>query len=857
MLYRTLLLGTLLSLLLLTAQAQTTASISGFVFDQNEAALPKARVTLSNTSDQRKQTVTTDANGAFRFDKLAAGAYEIKVEREGFKLATIPVSLGARPPAPLRIVLPVAELQQDVTVEAAAAQVNTDTGNNQDTVAVDRELLKRLPAFDQDVIGMAARFLDAGAIGTGGVTLIVDGMEVKKAGVTSSAIQEIKINSNPYSAEYARPGRGRIEVTTKPGTPQFHGEFNWTFRDARTNARDPFALTRAAEQRRMYEGNFTGPVSPFSKDKKHPFSFLLTAERDEQDQQAVIFARTPSGELRQNVPTPTHQTEFALRLTRQMSERTTASLHYSFEGRNSHNQGIGGFNLPAVATNSLFREDEVRVNFNTTLSPKLVHQLYLLVGHYNSPVVSQNQAPRVIVQEAFTSGGAQADFTRSESHGEWVETLSYQSGKHFIKTGVQIPDISWRGVFDRTNQLGTFYFASLADYQAQRPYNFIQQQGRTELHFLEAVVSGFVQDEFRVRPALNIAVGLRYDWQNYFHDHNNFAPRFGFAYAPGKARKTVVRGGAGIFYDRTGPQPISDFLRFDGQTLRRFVIPNPGFPNPLSNGQTLAAQPVSVVRLDPQVVIPHTLQYGIGVERQLQKGLTLAVNYVGTRGFDLFRSRDVNAPLAPPSTLRPNPNFSVTRQIEAAGRSNSHALEIALRGKVNKYFNGIVQYALGRARNDTGGVAWFPANSYDLRGEWGRADFDTRQRFVMTGTLKARAYFDLGVALTLNTGAPYSLTTGEDNNKDSFALDRPAGVGRNTLQGPGYAQLDLRWGREFGLVKGKKDDGPTLAVKVDAFNVFNRVNYAGFVGNQSSPFFGQAVAARPVRRMQFGVSLSF
>ncbi len=301
MLYRLMYLCALLSLLLLTAVAQSTVSLTGFVFDQNEAALPKARVTLRNTSEQRKQTVTTEANGAFRFDKLAAGEYEIKIERDGFQTVTQAVTLGLKPLAPLRIVLPVAELQQDVTVEAAAAQVNTDTGNNQDTVAVDRELLNKLPSFDQDVIGMAARFLDAGAIGTGGVTLIVDGMEVKKAGVTSSAIQEIKINSNPYSAEYARPGRGRIEVTTKPGTPQFQGEFNWTFRDARTNARDPFALTRAAEQRRMYEGNLTGPVR---RDKKHPVSFLLSAERDEQDQQAVIFARTPNGELRQNVPAP-------------------------------------------------------------------------------------------------------------------------------------------------------------------------------------------------------------------------------------------------------------------------------------------------------------------------------------------------------------------------------------------------------------------------------------------------------------------------------------------------------------------------------------------------------------------------
>ena len=854
MVYRFLFLCLLLGLGGLSTHAQTTVSVTGLVLDQNEAALPKARVTLQSVNGERKQNATTDANGMFRFDKLAAGNYELKVEREGFKPITTSVSVGTRVVAPLRIILPIAELQQDVTVNDAAAQVNTDTSNNQDVVTLDKEALNKLPSFDQDPIAMAARFLNAGATGTGGVTLIVDGMEVTKLGVTSSAIQEIKINNNPYSAEYSRPGRGRIEVTTKPGTAQLHGEFNWTFRDARLNARDPFATTRAPEQRRMYEGNLTGPVS---NNKKHLTSFLITAEHDEQDAQAVIFARTPTGELRQNAPTPTRQNEFSARLTRQMSSKTTMSIQYNYEDRVARNQGVGGFNLPAVATNSHNREQEVRVSVNSILSPKLVHQVSFLIGGYKAPTLSVNNAPRVIVQDAFTSGGAQADFTRTEDHWTWNEVLSYQVGKHFLKAGIQIPDFSRRGIFDRTNQLGTFYFASLADYQAARPYNFIQQQGRTDLHFWEVIAGAFVQDEIRVRPSFNIAVGVRYDWQNYFGDHNNFAPRFGFAYAPGKARKTVVRGGAGIFYDRSGPAPISDFLRFDGQTLRRFVIPNPGFPNPLSNGQTLGAQPGSVVRLDPQVIIPYTLQFGVGVERQLQKSLTLAVNYIGTRGVDLFRSRDVNAPLQAPFKVRPNTNFSFIRQIESTARSTSHGLEIALRGKVTSYFNGIVQYALGRARNDTGGVGSFPANSYDLRSEWGRADFDTRQRFVMAGTLKAHDYFDLGLALTLNTGAPYSLTTGRDNNGDSFALDRPAGVGRNTLQGPGFAQLDVRWSREFKLAKAKKDDAPTLSLKADAFNVLNRVNYVGFVGNQSSPFFGQAVAARPVRRMQFGVSFNF
>ena len=284
-------------------------------------------------------------------------------------------------------------------------------------------------------------------------------------------------------------GRGRVEVTTKPAVAQLHGEFNWTFRDARFNAQDPFALVRPPEQRRMYEGNLVGPLN---HDKKHPTNFLITGDHDEQDNQVVINAFLPNGRLQQNAAAPFRHNEFSARVTRQLTDKTSMSVQYSYEDRFARNQGIGGFNLPEVATNTRFREQEVRVSFNSVLSPKLVHQLNLLVGHYNSPTTSLTNAPRIVVQEAFTSGGAQADFTRSESHGEWNETLSYQSGKHFIKTGLQIPDISWRGIFDRTNQLGTFYFESLAQYQSRTPYKFIQQQGRTELHFLESVVGGFV-----------------------------------------------------------------------------------------------------------------------------------------------------------------------------------------------------------------------------------------------------------------------------------------------------------------------------------------------------------------------------
>ena len=283
------------------------------------------------------------------------------------------------------------------------------------------------------------------------------------------------------------------------------------------------------------------------------------------------------------------------------------------------------------------------------------------------------------------------------------------------------------------------------------------------------------------------------------------------------------------------------------------MITDPGYPDPIPPGESLAAEPSSIVRLAPHVRIPYTTQFSMGVEQQLQKTTTLTTTYIGTRVISAFSSHDVNAPLPPLYQGRPNPGIAVLRQIESSGRLESNSLEVALRGEVTHFFSGMIQYVFGRTYNNTGGINWFPANNWDLSGEWARADFDERHRFNLLGTLRPWRLFILGVGLSLNSGAPYTITTGRDDNSDGVANDRPAGVPRNSAQGPGYASLDVRWSRDFFLIKTKKDKGPTVTFAADAFNVLNRTNYSGLVGNQSSPFYGLAVSSRPARRLQLSL----
>ena len=839
-----------------TGHAQSPSarfSISGVVQDQTGAAIVGARVELGAAGTPGAESTTTEQSGSFEFKRIAAGTYRLQVSSQGFESTTLDVTVGSQSPAPLQVVMAIASLRQETTVTSEPATISTEPGDNKDSVAVSEQSLSNLPVFDQDYIGAMSRFLDPAGTGTSGVSLIVNGMEVNNLGVSPSAIKDIKINQDPYSAEYQRPGRGRIEVTTKPGSPEYHGTFNFIFRDAHLNARDPFALTRPPEQRRIYEGYLTGPVRRSKKT-----SFLFSLSRKEEDLQSVVVAEGPAGAIRAIVPAPSRTLLLSGQISHAVSDTNTFSIRESLLVESVNNQNVGGTTLAEAGVNSRNMEQEITFSQQLVLSPKLVNNFRLLLGVEKQSNESVTGNRRIVVLDAFIGGGAQANSLRTEYHAQLVEMLSYSTGKHVIKGGINVPDLSRRGFDNNINAAGTFYFSTLADYAQGRPFSFVQQQGNGHIVFLEKVIGLFAQDEYHLRKNLMLSVGLRYDWQNYFHDHNNFAPRFSFAYAPGNSQKTVFRGGAGIFYDRSGARPIQDILLFNGSRLRQYVLVNPTYPDPLSSGVSLSTQPVSVVRLEPNIRIPYVLQYSFSLERQLQKSTTMAITYLGSRGFAQFSSRDINAPLPPIYSITPDASVGVLREIESAGRRATDSLELTLRGTVTRFFNVMAQYRLASAHDNTSGINYLPPNAYDLSGEWGRSDFDRRHRFEMLGTINPGKMFNLGVSVSLYSGQPYTLTTGLDQFHTGTANARPAGVSRNSLQGPGYADLDLRWSRDFNVRKGKKkDEGVKATLAVDAFNILNEVNYSSFIGNLSSPFFGQAIAAQPPRRLQFSFRLKF
>jgi hypothetical protein len=835
--------------------AQTLLSVRGSVLDPTGAAIPGAAVQLETTSGTLAAQSASDDRGNFTLSNLSPGNYSLNVPAySGFAAHATALRLTTSI-ANVKITLFTQSVNQEVNVGDTDQSLSTDSSANKDTIAVSGDDLRKLPVFDQDIVATLTPFLDSSAGSSGGTTIIVDGVEMKSVGVSASAIQEVRINNDPYSAEFTRPGRGRIEITTKPGSPIFHGEANFIFRDAVFNAKNYFSPIRPPEARRIYEGHLGGPLGHGGHT-----SFIASASYRQQNTASVVNAIGPNGPISENVLTPDRNSQYSMRLTHDFSPAHRLSIGYNFESSSSTNAGVGGITLPEAGYNLNSREDDAIFNDRLILTPNLINQLLVTFEKDEDITKSVTDAPSLQVSGSFIGGGAQADIARTENTIHVNEILTWSHGKHYLRMGVQLPQFSRRAVDDHTNRLGTAKFASLANYAANTPYVFTAQQGIGRGLYWINELGSFIQDQVKLTPHLQASLGLRYDWQTFLHDNNNLSPRISLAYAPGKS-KTIFRTGTGIFYDRTGGDFPATVVLHDGVILHSIQIQNPTYPIP--PGFDYNTIPTNLVRFAPHGRTPYAIQYGFGVERQIHKTVTITAAYRSQVGVKSFRSRDANAPILPPDPNlsanypRPNLNYGQIQQIESGGRNLLNALDLSFRGQAGRWFSGQAQYTLSRFDNNTGGINAFPQNQYDPNNEWGRADLDRRQRFNLVGNINPDHWLSLGVIATLYTGTPYTETTGNDDFHTGLGNARPAGVGRNTLQAGGVASLDLLYNHDFRLTKEKGDKAKFLSADVSAFNVLNRTNYTNYIGSLSSSLFEHPTAALAGRQLQFSIGYRF
>jgi hypothetical protein len=346
-----------------------------------------------------------------------------------------------------------------------------------------------------------------------------------------------------------------------------------------------------------------------------------------------------------------------------------------------------------------------------------------------------------------------------------------------------------------SNFNGTFTFSSLDQYRRVlngervdpndpnsdlvRPTQFTMNRGNPLVHYRRAEGSWFVQDDWRVSQKLTLSFGLRHELQTQLPDKINFAPRLGIAWSPFKHRSTVIRAGAGIFYDRLTARIYETVLQFDGVRQQSIVIRNPLWPDPFAGNPVIDAQRTIRRTLDPQMKAPYVVDFNVSIERQFTKTLFASLSYAWTKGVHQFRARNLNAPL-PLTNARPDPTQGNLFQTETSAQSKHQRVWLRLDRRFSQRFSLFSSYTLSWTRNDADSAFALPANNFDVRSEWARAASDRRHFVYLGGNVSLPWRLRFTPYVNIGSGLPFNVTTGQDDNRDTVINDRPANIARNS-----------------------------------------------------------------------------
>jgi hypothetical protein len=463
-----------------------------------------------------------------------------------------------------------------------------------------------------------------------------------------------------------------------------------------------------------------------------------------------------------------------------------------------------------------------------------------------------------------------------------ADTLTAQRGSHLIKAGVDL-------LFNRAAILfpgalqGSYTFTSLANLERGAYQQFQQAFGNPSVVQSNPNAGVFIQDEWHPRGAITVTAGLRYDLQwlpdPVALDTNNVSPRLGIAWAPGDGR-TVVRASGGVYFDRIPLRAVSNALQRDGIDYKIALMSasQPGAPVfPAVLGEFPDTLLTAVTSIDPQIQNGRSNQLGVQVERALGAGASVTAGYTYLRGRQIIMSRNINVPtltpaeaaaLGVPNLGRPDPAFGNISQYQSIGDSWYDGLTLALSTRQARWGRARVSYTLSKAF-DTAGNAFFqtPQDNDDIAAEKGPSDNDQRHRLVVSGTFggrsggaaigRAMGGLEVGVVLSMATGAPFNVVAGSDLNNDTNNNDRPAGVGRNSARLPSSSTVDVRLSRDFGVGGGSR-----LELLIEAFNVLNHVNILNVnntfgTGLMPLPSFGRPTLAGDPRQIQLGARWRF
>lgn len=716
--------------------------------------------------------------------------------------------------------------RDSITVEAKQEPAPLEEGAQ--AVEFDRRTLELLPAFNGDALGALGGLLSP-SFGEA-PEVVVDGMPARGHRIRASQIQSVTLASSPFSAQYRQPGRNRIEILTRRAEPEYHGEVSLRLRDSGLDARPAFSPVKASEHRQAVEFELGGPLG---RSKRNAFS--VSGDWEWQMGQAVVYAFTPRGDARLNAPMPERARELSIRLMRQHTEASSSTFRYEHEREAQLNTGVGGITLPEAGADESEESHHATWQFRTAGKGGWLAGFEAEAGRHASRVRSLLDGPRIQVEDAFVAGGAQRDEWGTETHAEMSGWLVKQKGRHTIRAGGTLPELSRLGERDLSLRGGAFRYASLEDLALGSPFQIMRREGPGLVRYWYSESAVYAQDDIQPREGIRLSLGLRNDWQSRVGGAFNLSPRGSVAFSPKGFRNTVLRVGAGIFRDVTGGGVLGDTLRLNGETVRETFT---------RRGES-GAVAANVVRLGGRLSLPMMLQATVSLEQRFGRQ-ALSLGYTVARRRHAFGAVDANAPHEGAAT-RPDPAVGQVTEIRSAGAQDMQSVDVSARLRVGERMESSVQYSLGWMRGDTEGARFLPADSFRPWAERGWLNEDRRHRLRWVHTLRAGKLANIGLIGTVQSGRPYTLTLGHDANGDGLLLERPAGVPRNSLRLPGEQRFDVRLSRAIWR----------MTFAIDVLNVLNHTNVTRIGGNLNSPLLGRELASQAPRRSQFSAGFKF
>jgi hypothetical protein len=853
--------------------AQTTAqgatgTIRGQVIDPSAAAMAGASI-IAIAADGTSLAATTNRDGVFELKGVAPGTYTVEVIAKDFALyKNDAVQVAAGQIQQLNVTLTIEAEQQQVTVTDQAGAVDVSPTNNAGAIVINGAALDALPD-DPDELQTDLTALAGPSAGPNGGQFYIDGFTAGQL-PPKSAIREIRINQNPFSAQYDKVGYGRIEIFTKPGTDKWHGGFSVNGNDSALNTRNPFFNSSEASGTPypgyysvQYSGNIGGPLS-----KKASF-FFTEDIRDIHDLGIVnaqmvnptTFAVTPFSAA---VPNPRTRYNIGPRLDYALTKNNTLTVRYQYYRDSETNEGVSGFALPSQGYNSLSTEQTLQVGDTQIFGTKVVNETRFQYLRDESTQTPQSDAPTVIVPLAFTGGGYSGGLINDNTNQyEFQNYTSVQYTKHFLKFGARL-----RGSTDGNSSTGgfngTFIFPSVAAYIATlqgvpsaNQFTVTANPANTTLaanpfvRVSQVDVGLYVEDDWRIRPNITLSYGLRFESQNNISNHADWAPRLGFAWGIGgggkTAPKTILRAGFGVFYDRFTLPYVLEEDRLSGTNLAEYVVPSPNFFNPNPGAPPLLTpgptELFTSYRPNPNLHAPYVAQTAVSVERQLTKAANLSVSYLNSVGNDQLLTNNINAPnnlsaIYPyylnPALATRNVPFENIYQYESGAIFRQNQLFVQSRVQAGQKLTLFAYYVLNYANSDTSGANSFPSNPGNFMQDYGRASFDIRNRFFLGGSVGLPWGLRFSPFLVASSGSPYNITLSQDligssqlNQRPSFATGPSTGA---IIAVPGFGTFNTQPGVNAAPIPVNAFTGPnhfTLNVRLAKTFNFGPENKSG------------------------------